>query len=341
MYVTILLLLVQIVWSVPANGRSFQVARVADIDYPRRVASKQDFSVAVTFEYASNVLVDVGIFEEKDFRVVQSLTLISGFYGPGNVTFVFNLTAPESTGTWHLAASTRAWWADSWFSDPDFGSRPFAVQIISQDQFWFNMTSKYSFEVDGTRINPSSRGESGISLSRGRHTIFAEQMPTMSGQVRLVFDHWSDGVRSNPRTVNLFSDTKLEMVYRIQFFLSVSSEYGEPAGGGWYDENTTAWFGVSPEIRLRDFGIVEEKLSFDKWAGDSTEQTSVGSILMTGQKVQPCGKESSICPSRYRCISCQFQWYSYRFSSLLGDEEENMSEQTTNEVCAYQKDEGW
>jgi hypothetical protein len=282
--ITILLLIVQMTWSIPVNGRSFQVARVTDIDYPQRVASGQDFSVVVTFEYASNVLVDVGIFEEKDFRVVQSLTLISGFYGPGNVTFFFNLTAPESTGTWRLVASTRAWWADSWFSDPDFGSKPFAVQITSQDQFWFNVTSKYPFEVDGLRIDPSGRREVGLFLSRGRHTISAEQMLAMNGQTRLVFDHWTDGVRSNPRTVNLFSDAKLTTVYRTQYFLSVNSEYGEPAGSGWYDENTTSWFGVLPEMELRAFWILEERLFFDKWTGDSTEHAPVGSILMTGPK---------------------------------------------------------
>lgn len=281
---TAVILLIQVLWTVPAHGGSFLVARVADVNYPRRVACKQDFSIAVTFEYASKVLVDVGIFEEEGFRVVESLTLISGFFGPGNVTLIFNLTAPESSRVWRLMASTRAWWEGSWFTDPDVGSKPFTIEVVRQDRFWLNVSSRHPFEVDGLRIDPSTRQEPGLFLNRGRHTIFAQQTKLVNEQIQLVFDRWSDGVRSNPRTINLFSDAKLTAIYRTQYFLSVDSEHGEPLGSGWYDENTTAWFAVLPEVRIRNLGIVETTYSFDKWTEDSTEHNSAGSILMTGPK---------------------------------------------------------
>ena len=269
---------------VPAHGTSFRVARTVQVDYPRRVVCKQDFHVVVTFEYASRVLVDVGILEEETLRVVQSLTLISGFFGPGNVTFVFNLTAPDATCVWRLVAATRAWWADSWFSDPLLGAKAFSVKVASGDTFWLNVTSKHPFQVDGLEYRPSNGQEVGIVLGRGRHTIFADPVRPSSEGVRLVFDRWSDGVRSNPRAINLIRDLTLKAIYRTQYLLRIDSEYGEPTGGGWYDGNTDAWFAVLPEVRTPVLGLLQARYVFDKWEGDWDGQSSVAAIQMNRPK---------------------------------------------------------
>jgi len=276
--------LVLMLSTVPTEASSFHVARVVEIDYPRRVMCKQEFPVAVTFEYASRVLVDVGILEEETLRVVQSHTLISAFFGPGNVTFLFNLTAPYAPTVWRLIATTRAWWVDSWFSDPNLGWKPFAIEVVSADMFWLNVTSSHAFQVDNRRYEPKNDQEIGILLGRGRHTVLAEPVRTVFEGVRLVFDRWSDGVRSNPRVISLFQDVRLTAVYQTQYLLTVDSEHGEPTGGGWYDQNSSAWFAVLPEVRTRIFGVLEAKYVFDRWEGDWLGHTPVAAIQMSGPK---------------------------------------------------------
>ena len=271
-------------WAVPAEAVSFRVARVSEIDYPRRVTCRQEFSVAVTFEYASRVLADVGVLEEETLRVVQSLTLISGFFGPGNVTYVFNLTAPDAPKVWRLIAATRAWWADSWFSDPNQGEKAFAVEVISEDRFWLNVTSSYVFHVDGLRYEPENDREVGILLWRGQHTVFVEPVRPVCEGVRHVFDRWSDGVQSNPRVVNLFLDIRLTALYRTQYHLTIGSEHGDPIGGGWYDQNTTAWFAILPEVKDGVLGILDAKHVFDRWEGDWSGQGPIAAIQMLSPK---------------------------------------------------------
>ena len=270
--------------TVSCRGVSFLVARVVEVDCPRHVPCGQDFSVKVTFEYAGRVLADIGILEEETLRVVQSLTMISGFLGPGNATFVFNLTAPDAPGIWRLIATTRAWWANSWFSDPVLGQMAFAVEVVSEPMFWLNITSIHSFEVDGLRHDPRDSQEMAILLRRGRYTLFAEPVNSVSAGVRRVFDRWSDGVRSNPRTINLFHDTRLSAIYRTQFLLIVDSEHGEPIGGGWYDQHGTALFALLPEVKSQSLGFLEAKHVFDGWKGDWSGHAPIASIRMDSPK---------------------------------------------------------
>lgn len=282
--VVALTVLVLLLWTVRTEASSFRVARVSEIDSPKRVTCNQEFSVAVTFEYASKVLVDVGIFEEETLRVVQSLTLISGFFGPGNVTFVFNLAAPDTAGVWRLMAATRAWWANSWFSDPGQGEKAFAVEVVSENRFWLNLTSSYAFHVDNLRYEPKDGHDVEILLLRGQHMVLAEPMRPIREGVRHVFDRWSDGVQSNPRVVNLFHDTKLGALYRTQYLLTVDSEFGDPIGGGWYDQDSTAFFAVPSEVGAGTVGVLNFKNVFDRWEGDWSGQESTAAVQMLSPK---------------------------------------------------------
>jgi len=284
LHAAVALLLVEILWAAPAHGESFLVARAASIHHPRQVVCRQDFSVAVTFEYASRVLIDIGVFEEESGRVAESLTLISGFFGPGNVTFTFNLTAPDSPGTWRLRASTRAWWGDSWYSDPNLGSKTFYVEVVKESKSWLNITSILPFHLDGRRIDLPDTRDYGAHLSHGSYTILAEQTQVVGEKTRLVFDRWSDGGRSNPRVINLFRDVRLAAIYRTQHYLTVHSDHGNPVGEAWYDENSTAWFAVLPEVKTRVFEIADMTYSFDRWTGDTSEQQPIASIRMTRPK---------------------------------------------------------
>ena len=75
----------------------------------------------------------------------------------------------------------------------------------------------------------------------------------------------------------------LEANFRAEFYLTVTSPYGETSGGGWYDEGTTAFVGLS---RTSVPGATGVRYAFVGWTGDASGTGAVSSgILMDGPKV--------------------------------------------------------
>jgi hypothetical protein len=70
----------------------------------------------------------------------------------------------------------------------------------------------------------------------------------VSSVERLVLDVWIDnGDRLGPsNTISVYMDEPhtIEVVYHRQFYLRIVSKYGQAFGEGWYDEGTTARFGI-------------------------------------------------------------------------------------------------
>lgn len=262
---------------------SFSVARISQIDNPTEVAKGRKFTIQVTCEYTSQVLADVGIFETDSSRVLDSVTLISQSVGPGNVTFTFTLKAPLVEGNWNLVATTRAWWADSWFSDPVEGSRHFQVRVTNEDHVSVKLESLLSFEFDGIRHN----GVDAVTLrvNRGIHQLRAEATKEIQQGVRLVFDRWSDGVRSNPRSLILTSDLSLTAQYRKEYRLTIYRSARTLSTDEWYDANSYADFGTPPDVPIdglpAEFGF---RSIFDHWEGDVNSNSVPVSLKMDEPK---------------------------------------------------------
>ena len=156
--------------SIPfAQASDYTVARISKVDYPRTVDPFQSFKIFVTAEYEESFYVDVGILDVEKDEIVQSLTLISNFHGPGEELFVFNLTAPKKEGIWRLEAITRAWWRNAWYADSSQGIMKFEIQIKK--------------------------------IMRNESTLRAKEIVEISGNERLKFACWDDGIESNPRKV--------------------------------------------------------------------------------------------------------------------------------------------
>ena len=67
--------------------------------------------------------------------------------------------------------------------------------------------------------------------------------------------------------------------WRTQYLLTINSDYGAPAGAGWYGEGTTATISVEPVQ-----GSVIRHI-FDGWSGDLTSSTASASVTMNAPKV--------------------------------------------------------
>lgn len=235
-----LLSLIFLLWIAPgALASPFLVARIVAVDHPRSVAPLEAFRVVVTAEYERSLYVDVAILDLDKGEVVQALTLISNFHGPGEESFTFNLTAPAREGVWRLEAATRAWWRNSWFADPNQGSAKFEIKVSQPRVKEAALTLVSPFPgvevwIDGEPLRVSKPLT--VRLKAGNHTLRAQPLIQVSEGTRLVFVGWSDGVTSNPRRVFLSSGTTLSLIYEREHLLKLDSSIDLVKGGGWYRE---------------------------------------------------------------------------------------------------------
>lgn len=98
---------------------------------------------------------------------------------------------------------------------------------------------------------------------------------------RQVFEHWTiDGIEASGNPVSLVMDKphNLSFQYRMQYFVTVNSDYGNPVGSGWHDEGSSVEVSVTtPE----GFGV--QKV-FDHWEGDEVSNSPSVSILVDSPK---------------------------------------------------------
>ena len=71
---------------------------------------------------------------------------------------------------------------------------------------------------------------------------------------------WSDGLSTPSREIVLTRSSTVAAVYRVEYYVSVTSPYGETLGSGWYKEGSRATVSVQPTAV--GFGI---KQIFDRW----------------------------------------------------------------------------
>jgi M6 family metalloprotease-like protein/uncharacterized repeat protein (TIGR01451 family) len=124
--------------------------------------------------------------------------------------------------------------------------------------------SNVSISIDDRTVETDLNGVITVSVLSGVHEVGAQSPIQVSEGSRGLFDRWSDGDLSNPRSLNISSDTSLSVEYRIQFYLTVTGNGGVVSGAGWYDQGATAnATAVSP------CNVVENqrRMVFKSWSG--------------------------------------------------------------------------
>lgn len=100
----------------------------------------------------------------------------------------------------------------------------------------------------------------------GDHIIFAQPEINLGSGTKFVFTGWNDGVKSNERILSSqISSLTIVGKYSLQYYLNVTSAYGNVKGGGWYNNGTTATIGLPSQVSTNS-GAKEE---FVDWTGPS------------------------------------------------------------------------
>lgn len=95
-----------------------------------------------------------------------------------------------------------------------------------------------------------------------------------------IFLGWSGDFNSNDETaeITMNSPKTIAAEWESEYLLTISSDYGGPTGGGWYDANSTASISVEEAT-----GLLIRQV-FQGWSGDFTGDSSSTSITMNGPK---------------------------------------------------------
>jgi hypothetical protein len=108
------------------------------------------------------------------------------------------------------------------------------------------------------------------------HVITVPLVVAASSDTRYVFVDWNDDDTSSTKTVlkGIFG-----VNYNKEYLLSITSDYADPVGEGWYLESSTAAFSVVPIIETADTRHI-----FTGWSGDYTSTATAGSLTMNKPK---------------------------------------------------------
>ncbi len=133
-------------------------------------------------------------------------------------------------------------WIGEGFSGTELNSTIVIRGLVNKTAVW---RTEYCVMIETKYGNPFGAGWYNIS-SKAR--IFLEPLLYESQRVRHVFERWEGSVKgsNNNITITVDSPVMIKAVWRTEFYLNVSSEYGEVWGGGWYVNGSYASFGVKP-----------------------------------------------------------------------------------------------
>jgi len=116
---------------------------------------------------------------------------------------------------------------------------------------------------------PTGWYASGTSVSVMRN---GADMISVAPGSRLIFDGWylnSKKLTTEPTTVIVDGPITLQGRYRTEYYLNVTSPFGNASGSGWYTKGSTASFTISSASVPAEglFGLLGMKRSFARWAG--------------------------------------------------------------------------
>jgi hypothetical protein len=132
---------------------------------------------------------------------------------------------------------------------------------------------------DGEDFQTGADGHLALNATPGYHLISVDPIVTVNNSSRLIFQQWNGTLGSSHLSLAVSGDMTLFAIYRRQYHLDVSSRLGQATGTGWYDENSSALFYVTPIVVIDNVTNV-----FARWSGDSNDSSPSSILFMNGSK---------------------------------------------------------
>ena len=128
--------------------------------------------------------------------------------------------------------------------------------------------------IDGTAYSADQLPVEFSWADGSEHQCAAPSTVEVDDTTQYVFVQWSDSdTEPASRTITVSADAEYTATCKKQYYLAVESDYGEPTGGGWYDD------GVSADIEVDE--VVEEdstRYMFSDWVVDGEEEDADNTV---------------------------------------------------------------
>ena len=185
-----------------------------------------------------------------------SYTSAQTFTWVENSTHTLSVPSPQSGGAGVQYVYTS--WSDE-------GAQSHTYTVPGSDAtVTANFKKQYQLTVNSAHGNPHGGGWYDADTTAN----FSVTSPDYHGSTRYVFVNWSGDYSGTSKSGSVTMDGPKSVTasWKTQYKLKVNSPHGNPHGGGWYDEGTTATFGVtSPES-----GGAGTRYIFTGWTGTGT-----------------------------------------------------------------------
>lgn len=229
---------------------------ISGSEVPRTVLSGDPFfaSAFITSSAPSNFDLALAAY---DFNTNQILS-VNQFNGTASVSSV-RLNIPPTANSSQLSFSLFVLKRDG--EEWKEASAPYPVEVSATDQIVLQLSGlvpNSDLALDSMVYSVPSTGRLEVETNLGVHS-YAVQATVEQNETRYIFVQWDDSNRSTVRSITLTENTTLNAVYRVQYFINVTSPNGAIEGSGWYDANSTIQPLVHPTVSS------QPPLAFGSW----------------------------------------------------------------------------
>lgn len=199
--------------------------------------------------------------------------------------FIINILSPNREEVIQYQIDLYIWNGHTWVKVPSPTIPAFDIDISNALTLQLNVgIPNISVKIGDQTYVSSQDGYIIAEVTKGDYIITMSSQQLLSNTSRIVFVQWADGDRSPSKRITLIQSTVLTTLYKIQYYLEVQSEYGDPQGAGWYDENSLTAFSVSPSIIESHSDNKVQIRFFNGWTQDTMEKTVHGYINVNSPK---------------------------------------------------------
>jgi len=134
-----------------------------------------------------------------------------------------------------------------------------------------------------------------IAVIRGHGVVEVPSISYLTNHERAIFEGWKDGQHPAKRAIKITERCQIEAFFRLQYYVSASSEVGYITGEGWYDQNATAMIAIFPPMiqNLVNSTLVTHR--FDTWSLD-TKERNVALTLVIRRPIEIQALWSKVAP---------------------------------------------
>jgi hypothetical protein len=149
------------------------------------------------------------------------------------------------------------------------------TRTVTKGSYVANYEKQYELQVTSTYGNPTGAGW----YKDGSAATFSVTPYIETSDTKRYLTGWSGDYSGTSASSSIVMNgpKKVTANWRMEYLLTVNSDYGSPTGSGWYNEAATATFSVTSYIETPD-----TKYYFTGWSGDFTGTGASGTIYMGG-----------------------------------------------------------